>query len=204
VQSAADTAKAYGKMPGALKRFADQVLDPQISWQELLRTTVVVAASRDTKSWARPHRRRLAGQGVYLARPTAFGCETLVVAVDTSGSIGRKELSMFFAELSDIIRTCSPERIWLLGADSAVASVEELPGDVDIQDNPPRVGGGGGTDFNPVFHWVEKQGLIPDCLVYFTDLCGPGPTIEPGYPVVWCSTTEGSQGAVGKTIHIKL
>lgn len=204
IQTAVDTAKACGKLPGALKRFADELLEPQITWQDELRTTVVTAANRDTTSWARPHRRRLVSQGVYMARPAAYGCETIVVVVDTSGSIGQRELTVFFSELADIIRTCRPERVWLLGCDSRVASIEELPGDVDITNNPPEVGGGGGTDFNPPFEWVRDQGIVPDCFVYFTDLCGPGPDEEPGYPVVWCSTEEDKKGAIGKTIYVKI
>ena len=202
VQSAAEAAKAMGKMPGALERFVEQLLDPQISWQELLRTTVVTQTSRDTQNWSRPHRRRLAGQGIYLARPSAYGCDCIVVAVDTSGSIGDAELTVFFSELADIIRTCRPEVVHVLGVDSRVASHVELPGDVDITNDPPKVGGGGGTDFRPAFEWVEEHDVRPDSFIYFTDLQGPGPKDEPGYPVIWCSTTPELKGAVGQTIYV--
>lgn len=204
IQTAADTAKAMGKLPAELERFAEQLLAPQITWQELLRTTVVTTTSRDTNSWARPHRRRLVGQGIYLARPAAYGCDDIVVAVDTSGSIGDAEIQVFLSELADIIRTCKPERVHLLGADSRVASVEELPGDVDIASNPPKVKGGGGTDFNPAFEWVEESGIVPDAFVYFTDLQGPGPSEEPGYPVIWCSTTPDLKGNIGTTIYVEI
>ena len=202
VASAADAAKAIGKLPAALERFAEQLLDPQVSWQELLRTTVVTQTSRDTQNWARPHRRRLTSQGVYLARPSAYGCDCIVVAVDTSGSIGQKELTVFFSELADIIRTCRPEVVHVLGVDSRVASHVELPGDVDITNDPPKVGGGGGTDFNPAFAWVEEHDVRPDSFVYFTDLQGPGPREEPGYPVIWCSTTPNLKGDIGQTIYV--
>ena len=204
VQSAAEAAKAMGKMPAELERFVDKLLDPQVSWQELLRTTVVTQTSRDTQNWARPHRRRLAGQGIYLARPSAYGCDCIVVAVDTSGSIDDSMLRVFFSELADIVRTCRPETIWVLGVDSKVASVQELPGDTDIDDNPPKVKGGGGTDFNPAFAWVEKNDIHPDTFIYFTDLHGPGPSEEPGYPVVWCSITPELKGEIGQTIYVDL
>lgn len=204
IQTAAESAKAMGKLPGSLERFAEQLLAPQITWQELLRTTVVTAATRDTNSWSRPHRRRLVGQGVYLARPSAYGCDRIVVAVDTSGSIGQRELNVFFSELADILRTCRPEVVDVLGADSAVASHEELTGDTDITQDPPKVGGGGGTNFNPVFEWVEEHDIRPDALVYFTDLHGPGPSEEPGYPVIWCSTTPELKGDIGTTIYVDI
>lgn len=201
VQTAVDTAKAYGKLPAALKRYADEFLESKVSWQEMLRTTVVTSTTRDTSDWARPHRRRMVNQGVYLARPASYGCNMIAVFVDTSGSIGQRELNVFFSELADIIRTCRPESVWVLGVDSQVASFVELPGDVDITTDPPEVGGGGGTDFNPPFEWIKQQGLVPDCAVYFTDMMGPFPTEEPPYPTIWCATTE-TEAPFGTTIHI--
>lgn len=204
IQTAVDTAKACGKLPGALKRFAEDFLEGKIPWQDQLRTIVTLAASRDTTSWARPHRRRLAQQGVYLARPAAYGCRLLVWVWDTSGSIGQPEMNAFGGECRDIIRTCHPETIYLLGCDSRVASVHQFDDAQEIDWATTEVGGGGGTDFRPPFEWVKEQGLEPDALIYFTDMMGPFPDKDPGYPVIWCSTTEGSKGPFGKTIFVDL
>src|SRR5208282_3639965 len=194
-------AKACGKLPGALKRYAEEFLEPKVKWQEILRTTVVTAANRDTSTWARPHRRRLAQQRMYLPRSAAYGCDRIVVAVDTSGSIGPKELNTFFSELADILRTCHPEVVDVLGVDAAVASHVEVTGDTDITQDPPEVGGGGGTDFRPAFNWVAEHDVMPACFIYFTDMMGPFPDKAPEYPVIWCATTA-TEGPFGKTIHI--
>ncbi|MCB1876115.1 MAG: hypothetical protein KDH88_09080, partial [Chromatiales bacterium] len=45
--------------------------------------------------------------------------------------------------------------------------------------------GGGGTDFRPVFDWLDEQGQQPQLLVYFTDAQGQFPPHEPNYPVIW-------------------
>ena len=50
---------------------------------------------------------------------------------------------------------------------------------------PENFKGGGGTSFRPVFEWVEKQGLRPEALVYFTDAEGEFPERAPHYPVIW-------------------
>ena len=55
----------------------------------------------------------------------------------------------------------------------------------DDFDFSPSVTGGGGTDFRPVFDWVEGQDLKPDTLVYFTDACGEFPDAEPDFPALW-------------------
>lgn len=201
IQTALDTAKACGKLPGSLKRFAEEYLEPKVQWQDILRTTIVTAASRDTSTWARPHRRRLAQQRMYLPRSASFGCRLIVWAWDTSGSIGQKEMNVFGGECKDIIRTCHPENVILLGADAEVASVHEFSQHDEIDWGTTEVGGGGGTDFRPVFEWIKERELQPDALIYFTDMCGPFPTEDPGYPVIWCATTT-QEGPFGKTIHI--
>jgi predicted metal-dependent peptidase len=50
---------------------------------------------------------------------------------------------------------------------------------------PEELVGGGGTDFRPVFHWLEAQGVRPDLLVFFTDAEGQFPPDEPNFPVIW-------------------
>jgi predicted metal-dependent peptidase len=50
---------------------------------------------------------------------------------------------------------------------------------------PEEISGGGGTDFRPVFDWVEQDRISPDLLVYFTDAQGRFPEREPPYPVIW-------------------
>jgi predicted metal-dependent peptidase len=60
------------------------------------------------------------------------------------------------------------------------------------QDLPLRLSasGGGGTDFCPPFELIEKEGEVPACLIYFTDLqCNRYPE-EPGYPVLWVTAKE--------------
>ena len=203
VQSAVDAAKACGKLPGGLERFAKELVEPQVNWKEQLRHLVVTRSMHETSTWTRPHKRRLVSQRMYLPRASSFGCGDIVVVIDTSGSIGERELTAFMSELADILRTCRPERVFVLGADAVVASVVELDGHEDIEGNQPQVKGGGGTDFRPAFDWVRENGIEPDALVYLTDLYGPFPDHPPGYPVVWGATTE--QGVPwGDVVRIKV
>ena len=50
---------------------------------------------------------------------------------------------------------------------------------------PAEIQGGGGTDFRPVFEWLDGAGERPELLVYFTDAQGQFPENEPNYPVIW-------------------
>lgn len=203
VQTALEAAKAMDKLPKALERFATDFLTPQVSWKERLRYHVMRAVSRETSTWAKPHRRRLIAQKIYYPSYTGFGAGEVVVAIDTSGSIGEVELNRFFGELDEILATCNPERVILLGCDAAVSSVHELMAGESLKDNPPKLGGGGGTDFNPVFDWVEKEGVRPSALIYFTDMYGGFPPVEPLYPTIWCKTSQ-VKAPWGEEIEVNL
>ncbi|NJN35830.1 MAG: hypothetical protein HC794_00765 [Nitrospiraceae bacterium] len=203
VQSAANAAKAQGMLPSQLERFVENFLNPQVPWQEKLRYHVVRAASRDSKSWHAPHRRRLVSQRMFYPRNTGFGAGEIVVAVDTSGSIGQTELDTFFSELAAILDDCKPEAVWVLGVDAAVNSVERIEAGTDIRTSPPGVKGGGGTAFEPAFDWCDKEGIEPATLIYFTDMYGSFPKEAPKYPVIWCATTP-QVAPWGETVFIEV
>ena len=49
---------------------------------------------------------------------------------------------------------------------------------------------GGGTDFEPVFKWVNEQDFSPMALVYLTDGECPMPNTKVDCPVFWAMTNE--------------
>lgn len=188
--AAANNAKAVGKLPGAMERFVEEILNPKVNWADKLRHSMTRSFERQSSSWASPHRRRLVSQKVYYPRPTGIGAGAVVWVSDTSGSMGQREYDAAVAEVADILSTCKPRDLWVLGCDSAVASVEHMDSSADLVANPPVMEGGGGTSFNPPFVWVEEEDIRPDILVYFTDGYGDWPDRQPDYPVVWIMTTD--------------
>ncbi len=53
-----------------------------------------------------------------------------------------------------------------------------------------EVSGGGGTDFRPVFEYIDQQINYPTLLLYFTDGMGTFPEAEPSYDVMWVMPEE--------------
>lgn len=196
VIQAAQIAQGQGKLPAGLKGLIEDALEPQVNWRALLRQFVQSVAKEDY-TWAWPSQRYLP-TGLYLPSLRSETLPPIVVAFDTSGSCWEVQ-DKFFPELRTILEECQPEAIWFLQCDADIRSEEELrPGDEIC----PRVKGGGGTSFVPVFAWVEERGLQPACLVYLTDMNGRFPKEQPSYPVLWASTTRGAGAPFGHVLYI--
>jgi predicted metal-dependent peptidase len=61
--------------------------------------------------------------------------------------------------------------------------------------------GGGGTEFAPIFEYIDQNGLNPHALVVLTDMYGPVPDRGPNYPVIWACTSS-QVAPFGETISV--
>lgn len=197
VAQAAMVAKGQGQLPASLARLVEQIVHPKVPWEVVLRDFVEHSAHNDY-NWTRPNRRYLSS-GVVLPGLISEELPEVVVAIDTSGSIGVQQLNQFASEVSAVLGAYETT-IRLVWCDAAVQKVETLTrADLPLKLSPS---GGGGTDFRPVFDWVEKEGLTPACLVYLTDMCGVFPPRDPGYPVLWVRTTD-CPAPFGEVVDLK-
>lgn len=179
--AAAQTAHQRGQLGGEMARMVDFLLQPRLPWRMLLQRYMTMTA-RDDYSYSRPSSRR----GNPAVFPRLRSSETsVVVVIDTSGSISEEEIGEFISEI-DAIKSHVRARITLLTCDSELN--HGCPWYFDPWDDFSRdiaILGGGGTNFRPPFEWIEKQDRAPDLLVYFTDAMGIFPRAEPMYPVLW-------------------
>lgn len=215
IAQAMQAAEAMGQMPAGLKRQVGDILDPKVDWQDKIRATLFRRLFGDGYDWTMPDRRMIVRdrcgpfQPIYFARNTNYGCGTLVIGVDTSGSIGMKMVTRFFAEMQGIVAAVNPEKLVVLWCDARVDRTDELEEVEDLAGlkatiDKEGIPGGGGTDFRPVFTDIEKLGLEPECLVYFTDLMGKFPTQAPPYPVIWGSVLKGKTAPFGDTVFVEV
>lgn len=184
VGQAMQQAKAMGKLPAGIERALKEILTPKINWRDVMQQ-FIQKSQAEQPDWRRPNR-RMVGQGFYLPRIKGEFLR-FAVAVDTSGSIGEDELSQFMAEVSGMLSTCT-SKAWIIYADAEINRVDEVTSDdLPLQVKPC---GGGGTDFRPVFEWLEKLEEQPSCLLYITDMYGTFPENAPEIPVLWVKTTD--------------
>ncbi len=198
VLSAAKLSESAGKLPEGIERLVQRIKNPPQDWRSILRRFVQQSAQNDY-SWKQPNGRYLHA-GIYMPRLYAEAMGTMVVAVDTSGSIDDVIIGQFEREIDSISQEMRPEKIVVVYCDCAVRCVEEFAGDDPVKLSPK---GGGGTDFRPVFDWVENEGMIPACLVYLTDMLGEFPEYPPNYPVLWGDTYGRKQAPWGEKVSIE-
>jgi hypothetical protein len=200
VARAAAAAKAMGNMPESLMRRVEEILQPQVDWREHLRMLVTGRVGARSETWNTPNRRYAVlsfdnGQGgrsgLYLPGRRGHGCDTVVVACDTSGSITPKELDAYMAEVGGVLQDVRPKRVVLMSCDARVHQVEEASTLDELQViHGAGLKGGGGTSFIPVFDKIDELGLRPDALIYCTDMYGSFPDNAPAYPTIWAKTSD--------------
>ncbi len=177
---AALQAQQAGKLGGALARLVGELLQPKLPWRMLL-ARYMNQVARDDYSYARPSRR----EGDMIMPSLRSSQANIVVVLDTSGSISSMELSEFLAEINTL-KAQLRASITLHACDTVLS--QDGPWIFEAWEEfklPQEFHGGGGTDFRPVFDWINLHGKSPDMLLYFTDAKGEFPSVEPHYPVLW-------------------
>ncbi len=167
---AAQQAMQAGKMSGALARLVDHLLQPQLPWRMLL-ARYMTSIARDDYNYSRPSRR----EGSAILPSLRSSHVNVVVVLDTSGSISQGEMQEFLSEV-DAIKGQVSARITLQACDQQLC--ENGPWEYEAWDEfelPDNITGGGGTNFMPVFEWLQREGRAPDLLIYFTDAEGRFP-----------------------------
>jgi len=190
------SAKACGRMPGGIERQLKEARESQCDWRAILREFIAATDPSDYR-WTPPNR-RFVSSGLYLPSVMCSGVGAIVIAVDTSGSIGHKELEQFAGEITAISEEAKPERLYVVYCDAAVQSTEEFGPAEPINLSPK---GGGGTDFRPPFQWAEDEGIQPKCFIYLTDLCCSSFPEPPEYPVLWVTDSR-TTAPFGETLRI--
>ena len=197
-------ALAAAKMgKGGNTDFGD-LLKPQVDWREALREFVTsTCTGSDYQSWRQPHRKYL-GHEMYMPIGISEHVEELVLAIDTSGSIGRDVLTKFMSEVKSVCDVVMPDRVRILYWGSTVVADEVY----EVQDIPNIVKstkpvGGGGTDATCVPDYMRANNIKPQATVMLTDghVWGGWGTWD--NPLLWCIIDNKSATPdVGKVLHI--
>lgn len=195
IRSAA-IAKGKGKLPGSMARLVKELLEPTVPWFQLLRQWLREQASDDW-NWQKANL-YYAGSDFILPVLESEKIGPVVFAKDSSGSIDSEALAHFVTEQQTCLDDLRPRKLVDIVCDTRITKVKEYnPGDRIDPDAP----GGGGTDFRPVFEYIDRMDEQPKCLVFLTDTQGTFPQEAPAYPVLWVSWAKDQSVPFGTLIY---
>jgi predicted metal-dependent peptidase len=194
-----------GKTGSGGDRDLAELLTPQVDWREVLREFVqTTCAGSDYSTYRRPNRRYLSG-GMYMPSGVSESVGELIVAVDTSGSIGQRELSVFLSEIKEICDTVHPDAIRLLYWDTKVCADERYVGvECDDLAKSTKPAGGGGTCVECVTDYITQEQIKAQACIVLTDGYLYGGWGQWNMPVLWTiMDNKNASPDCGTTVHVK-
>ena len=158
-----------GRMGGNVPRAISELLEPKIDWREVLREFVTSSVKgKDEFTWRKMNKRYLAND-MYMPSVENETIGEVVIAIDTSGSIGSKELTEFATELASICESVEPDLVRVLWWDTQVHGEQTFQGDYKSIASLLKPLGGGGTHVGCVSEYINKEKIKAECVLVFTD-----------------------------------
>lgn len=193
--AAEQTIKMRGTIPAEMQEIVDELFKPKpriFDWKVYFRRMLGSIYDINIKKTRRKESIRF---------PDSAGIKhkkkvSILVAVDTSGSVNDDELSDFFSEITYIYKAGA--RITILECDARISANYEYTGKWT-----GKVHGRGGTDFQPVIDYYRKNMKDYAALVYFTDGECSIPNNVPR-DTIWVITSAGDHNKEypGRTLFI--
>lgn len=193
--AAEQTIKMQGTIPAELKVLVDELFKPKprvFDWKSYFRRMLGSIYDINIKKTRRKESIRF---------PESAGIKhkkkvSILIAVDTSGSVSNEELKDFFSEITYIYKTGA--RITILECDADISANYEYTGKWTGE-----IHGRGGTNFQPVIDYYRKNKKNYAALVYFTDGECRIPSNVPR-DTIWVITSAGNHDKTypGRTLFI--
>jgi predicted metal-dependent peptidase len=159
-----------GRMGGKMPRAIGELLEPKIDWRDALRDFVSSAMKgKDEFTWRRMNKRHMAND-IYMPSMENETIGEVIVAIDTSGSIGGQELTEFATELASICDLVQPEAVRVIWWDAMVHGEQVFkPDSFNNIASLLKPLGGGGTHVGCVSKYINEKKLTAECVIVFTD-----------------------------------
>jgi predicted metal-dependent peptidase len=193
--------KGIGSIPGELLRWAQELLEPTIDWRRALagafRTSLATVLGRRDYVYTRPSRRqsamRIGNHEIILPSMRKPAPPAIAIIVDTSGSIGNDEITLFLSEVDGIVKANGiSQGVTVIPCDADIGEIQKLRSRGAI--TTLKLTGGGGTDMGVGIAAAGKLRPTPKIVIVLTDGFTPWPTSVPKgvETLIVCLTAEES------------
>ena len=207
-QAVRQGALTAGKVGSGGNRAIDQLLQPEVNWREVLREFITeTCRGNDDSTWRQPSRRHMA-MGILRPSGITERVGELVIAIDTSGSIGQHELTKCLSEIKGVCDMVKPESVRILYWDTKVCS-EEVYGatgtPLEQLTQTTKPAGGGGTRVQCVPDYIQEKNINAQAVIVLTDGYLGGRWGAWSTPLLWgILDNKSARPTTGKTLHINL
>jgi predicted metal-dependent peptidase len=191
-----EVASKKSSTPLGFERFAKKIKTNNVDWKFEL-YNAINKHMRNNYAFMPPNKKHIY-RGVALPSLTSDTL-SLVVAIDTSGSIKEDVLGAFIGEFKSIMQNFPAVSIELIIADAKVHNHYSFIGGDEIDF---ALKGGGGTDYRPTFEYIDANIPNSSMVLYFTDGEGIFPRIPPSYEVLWALSQNKAKIPFGRAIQI--
>ena len=159
-----------GKFGVDIPRIIKDEMEPEITWDGVLDDFWAgIMRGVDEFTYRRLNRRRLADD-LYMPSPYSETVGRMVIAIDTSCSIGEKQLNRVAARVADLCELYPPESVLVLWWDTRVHGEQRFEaGQYHDIAKLMKPLGGGGTRVSCVSEYMNERHIDADGVIVFTD-----------------------------------
>jgi predicted metal-dependent peptidase len=165
IQSAA--AAGAGKTPAGIMRMIKNLTEPKMDWRQLVQQEIQ-SIVRNDYSFQRVNRKSMHSGAILPGMKEATTID-VAISIDMSGSIGEEDATVFLSEIKGIMDQYEDFRINLWCFDTEIYNWKQITHDEahELEEYVPE--GGGGTDFEVNWTFMEENGIAPKKFIMFTD-----------------------------------
>lgn len=184
-----DKSNNRGTLPMFAQRMLEKLKKPQTDWRTILNDFIQEEICDYSFS---PPDRRFQDSPFFLPDFNEMGkndnVSDILFFIDTSGSISDNDMTTAYSEIKGAIDQYDGKlKGWLGFFDAAI--IEPKPFSSFEEFIVIKPAGGGGTDFQIIFEYVDQhmKDKEPNCIIILTDGCAPFPKEELAndIPVLW-------------------
>lgn len=201
-----DPSNACGTLPTFAKRILDELMNPQTDWRRILCDFIQEEINDYSFS---PPDRRFEDSPFFLPdfNEKDETVKDILFMIDTSGSMSDKMITAAYSEIKGAIDQFNGKLCGRLGFFDA-AIIEPQPFSNFEEFSVIRPAGGGGTNFQIIFEYVNQYMIEepPASIIILTDgyASFPKEKLSKGIPVLWLLNNEDVKPPWGKVARIKV
>ena len=195
MKKAVEQSGGIGNVPGDVSLALNELNKASVNWKKQLRQFFARSLQFDYTQTRKKRNRRT---GLLNPGKRKKPNLNIVFAADTSGSMSDAALKQVFSEIKEVYN--SGAKVTVIEADSQIHQVYEFDPKKDIE-----IKGRGGTAYQPVFDYVNKNLPDVDALIFAGDMDAFDTPLKPKYPVLWAvNGGQNPPGDFGTVVRVEV